>query len=108
MARGGEEGARLGHKREMCFQVNVIRITARLGERPYPQAHESAKPTWPCDLVRSPLRSLRNSPQRGISALRIILLGAPGVGKGTQAELLNQRLPACHLSTGDVLRAAPT
>jgi adenylate kinase len=28
------------------------------------------------------------------------------VGKGTQAELLNQRLGACHLSTGDVFRAA--
>lgn len=39
---------------------------------------------------------------------RIILLGAPGVGKGTQAELLNQRLLACHLSTGDVFRAAAT
>jgi len=37
---------------------------------------------------------------------RIVLLGAPGVGKGTQAELLNQRLLACHLSTGDVFRAA--
>ncbi len=37
---------------------------------------------------------------------RIVLLGAPGVGKGTQAELLNQRLGACHLSTGDVFRAA--
>jgi adenylate kinase len=36
----------------------------------------------------------------------IVLLGAPGVGKGTQAELLNQRLHACHLSTGDVFRAA--
>jgi adenylate kinase len=37
---------------------------------------------------------------------RIILLGAPGVGKGTQADLLDQRLNACHLSTGDVFRAA--
>jgi len=36
----------------------------------------------------------------------LVLLGAPGVGKGTQAELLNQRLHACHLSTGDVFRAA--
>lgn len=35
-------------------------------------------------------------------------MGAPGVGKGTQAELLNQRLLACHLSTGDVFRAAAT
>lgn len=33
------------------------------------------------------------------------MLGAPGVGKGTQAELLSERLGACHLSTGDVFRA---
>ncbi|MGA7295252.1 MAG: nucleoside monophosphate kinase, partial [Terriglobales bacterium] len=37
---------------------------------------------------------------------RLVLLGAPGVGKGTQAELLTERLGACHLSTGDVFRAA--
>lgn len=37
---------------------------------------------------------------------RLILLGAPGSGKGTQAELLGQHLGACHLSTGDVFRAA--
>jgi adenylate kinase len=37
---------------------------------------------------------------------RLILLGAPGVGKGTQAELLTERLGSCHLSTGDVFRAA--
>jgi adenylate kinase len=37
---------------------------------------------------------------------RIVLLGPPGVGKGTQAALLCERLGACHLSTGDVFRAA--
>jgi adenylate kinase len=36
----------------------------------------------------------------------LVLLSAPGVGKGTQAHLLNQRLGVCHLSTGDVFRAA--
>jgi adenylate kinase len=37
---------------------------------------------------------------------RFVLLGAPGVGKGTQAALLSARLGACQLSTGDVFRAA--
>jgi len=40
------------------------------------------------------------------SPWRLVLLGAPGVGKGTQADLLSKRLGACHLSTGDVFRAA--
>ena len=37
---------------------------------------------------------------------RFVLLGAPGVGKGTQARLLGEALGSCHLSTGDVFRAA--
>lgn len=37
---------------------------------------------------------------------RMVLLGAPGTGKGTQAELLCEALGTCHLSTGDVFRAA--
>ena len=37
---------------------------------------------------------------------RLVLLGAPGVGKGTQAALLSDRLGACQLSTGDIFRAA--
>ncbi len=46
-------------------------------------------------------------PPKGVARLwRLVLLGAPGVGKGTQADLLHQRLGACHLSTGDVFRAA--
>lgn len=39
-------------------------------------------------------------------AWRLVLLGAPGVGKGTQGDLLNRKLGACQLSTGDVFRAA--
>lgn len=39
---------------------------------------------------------------------RLALLGPPGVGKGTQAELLCRHLGTCHLSTGDVFRAAFT
>jgi adenylate kinase len=37
---------------------------------------------------------------------RFVLLGPPGVGKGTQAALLCQALGACPLSTGDLFRAA--
>jgi adenylate kinase len=39
-------------------------------------------------------------------AWRLVLLGAPGVGKGTQADLICQRMGVCHLSTGDVFRMA--
>jgi adenylate kinase len=46
-------------------------------------------------------------PRKPLShAWRIILLGAPGVGKGTQADLLSERLGCCHLSTGEIFRAA--
>lgn len=38
--------------------------------------------------------------------MRIVLLGAPGSGKGTQATLLKNRLNVPHISTGEILRAA--
>ena len=38
--------------------------------------------------------------------MKLILLGAPGAGKGTQAEILSARLDIPTISTGNILRAA--
>jgi adenylate kinase len=56
--------------------------------------------------LNGPAAHCSNLPRPRPTAFHFILLGAPGVGKGTQAELLSERLGACQLSTGDVFRAA--
>lgn len=67
---------------------------------PTHEKHDRA--TW----LEGPSAKCSSIPKASGPAWRLVLLGAPGVGKGTQAEFLSQRLGACHLSTGDVFRAA--
>lgn len=56
--------------------------------------------------INGPRACCSHPPGETKRAWRLVLLGAPGVGKGTQADLLSAELGACHLSTGDVFRAS--
>jgi adenylate kinase len=38
--------------------------------------------------------------------LRMVIMGPPGAGKGTQAPKIKETHCVCHLATGDMLRAA--
>lgn len=82
----------------------MISVTARVLGPTYiqPMTKMSSRAAW----IEGPSAQCETTPEPALVPWRLILLGAPGAGKGTQAELLHRRLRACHLSTGDVFRAA--
>lgn len=43
--------------------------------------------------------------QRGYIIMKIVMLGAPGAGKGTQAKMIAAKYQVPHISTGDIFRA---
>jgi adenylate kinase len=67
-----------------------------------PPSNNGNRAAW----LQGPARRCDPKPPEMVGPWRLVLLGAPGVGKGTQADLLHQQLGACHLSTADVFRAA--
>ena len=66
-------------------------------------------PRWAAErghVSERPRRSTRGARGPPTSMTVIVLLGAPGAGKGTQAALLTERLGIPHVATGDLFRAA--
>eukprot|EP00850_Spirogloea_muscicola_P012790 SM000084S23126 [mRNA] locus=s84:306077:307750:+ [translate_table: standard] len=55
------------------------------------------------DLMSELLARMRCAPKR---EKRVVLIGPPGCGKGTQSPMLKEEHCLCHLATGDMLRAA--
>jgi adenylate kinase len=53
-----------------------------------------------------PSESLTSELRSTTTSMRIVFLGPPGAGKGTQAQQLKEYLHVAHLSTGEMLRDA--
>ena len=43
--------------------------------------------------------------RNAINKMKLLIMGPPGAGKGTQAKILAEKYNLIHLSTGDILRS---
>lgn len=50
-------------------------------------------------------RQLGGNQKKTAEEIRMILIGPPGAGKGTQAPKIKEKFNCCHLATGDMLRS---
>ncbi|KAL2018532.1 hypothetical protein VTK56DRAFT_744 [Thermocarpiscus australiensis] len=50
-------------------------------------------------------RQFGGSQKKTTEEIRMILIGPPGAGKGTQAPKIKEKFNCCHLATGDMLRS---
>ncbi|KAK4111135.1 adenylate kinase [Canariomyces notabilis] len=50
-------------------------------------------------------RQLGGGQKKTVEEIRMILIGPPGAGKGTQAPKIKEKFNCCHLATGDMLRS---
>ena len=63
-----------------------------------------------CDRSIVDLQLLRQAAavqksEKGGDTMKIVMLGAPGAGKGTQAKMIAEKFGLPHVSTGDIFRA---
>jgi len=56
------------------------------------------------DLEQKAKAALPTTPAPTTPELRMIVMGPPGAGKGTQAPNIKEKFCICHLATGDMLR----
>jgi len=57
------------------------------------------------DRITKIERSMKGEGATTAETVRMILMGPPGAGKGTQAPKIKEKFCACHLATGDMLRS---